>query len=250
MHHSFIDRYSDRPSPIHAVDPRIKLVAATIMLVCIVTMPVPRAYLLVPYALIIALLWVAATVPPAHLFKRLAVLIPFIALMALGSLFIGDWLSAFTRFGIILAKATLAVATLTLLTATTPFPDLLKAFSKLGMPRIMTSILAFLYRYIFIIIDEAERLSVGRRSRQLAKRRVLAWQSRAWMIGTLLLRSLDRSERIYRAMLSRGFAGEIRTMHAPPSSTPLQIAIAICFILVVAAIRLTPELIGTPEFVS
>lgn len=127
---------------------------------------------------------------------------------------------------------------LTLLTSTTPFPQLLHGFGCLGMPRIMRSLLAFLYRYIYIIFDEAERLSMGRRSRQFAPSRVLAWKSRAWMIGTLFLRSLDRSERVYRAMLARGFTGDMKTLAEPRRLAPSHIVSGTALATLLIAIRI------------
>lgn len=211
MHHSFIDKYSDLGSPIHRLDVRLKIGLAFVTLILILITPPSFAVLLPIYAVIILILWFISRLPLMHLVKRLGITLPFIVLMALGALFVSGEISPLHRYIFIVAKAILAIAILTLLTSTARFPLLLKGLSWFGMPRIMISIMSFLYRYLFIVIDEAERLSVGRRSRQLSDSRVLAWKSRSWMIGTLFLRSMERSERVYRAMLARGFTGMIRT---------------------------------------
>jgi cobalt/nickel transport system permease protein len=215
MHHSFIDKYSDRSSAVHNLSAIPKILVSLVVLVCILATPIHAAYLLIIYAILIAAIWFLSGVPILHLLKRLSITIPFIALIALGALFANGMVSPVHRYLLIVAKAVMAIAVLTILTSTTQFPKLMEGFSRLGTPKIISSIMAFLYRYIFILIDEAERLNMGRKSRQLSSSKKLAWKGRAWMMGTLFVRSLERSERVYRAMLSRGFAGEIKVMHRP-----------------------------------
>jgi cobalt/nickel transport system permease protein len=75
-----------------------------------------------------------------------------------------------------------------------------------------------MYRYIFIIADEALRLHRAREARSASPKGAthgsITWETRVLggMIGSLFLRSYERSERIHAAMLSRGFDGAIRTM--------------------------------------
>ena len=89
---------------------------------------------------------------------------------------------------------------------------------SLGLPKVMVSVISFMYRYIFVVVDEAMRLSMARDSRSAAPAGqgggTLLWRAKVLggMIGTLFLRSYERSERIYAAMLSRSFTGEIHTM--------------------------------------
>jgi cobalt/nickel transport system permease protein len=212
MHHSFIDKYSDRSSAMHDLGAIPKILISLVILVCILATPIHAAYLLIIYAVFIAGVWFLSGVPTVHILKRLSITIPFIALIALGALFANGMASPIQRYLLIVAKAVMAIAVLTILTSTTRFPQLMGGFSRLGTPKVISSIMAFLYRYIFILIDEAERLNMGRKSRQLSTSKRLAWKGRAWMTGTLFVRSLERSERVYRAMLSRGFAGELKVM--------------------------------------
>jgi len=107
-----------------------------------------------------------------------------------------------------------------LLVATTPFPDLIHAFEHLRVPRVLTTIVAFLYRYLFVLTDEVYRLLRARESRSaglpgLKRGGRLAWRAKVAgsMAGQLFLRSYERSDRIYNAMLARGYAGHIRTLN-------------------------------------
>jgi cobalt/nickel transport system permease protein len=107
-----------------------------------------------------------------------------------------------------------------LLVATTQFPDLIHALEHLRFPRSLTTIIAFLYRYLFILTDEVYRLLRARQARSaglpgLKRGGKLTWRAKVAgsMAGQLFLRSYERSDRIYHAMLSRGYAGHIRTLN-------------------------------------
>ena len=81
------------------------------------------------------------------------------------------------------------------------------------MPWVMVMLLSFMYRYIFLLTDEVMRMKQARDSRNFGGKRL--WQIRTIgnMIGTLFIRSYERGERVYVAMLARGFDGQTRTLN-------------------------------------
>jgi len=121
-------------------------------------------------------------------------------------------------FWAVVFRAWLSVLAAGLLISTTHFVELLRAMKSLGVPKAIVSVISFMYRYIFVLVDEAMRLSMARDSRSADPDGrgggTLLWRARVLggMISTLFLRSYERSERIYSAMLARGFTGEIRTL--------------------------------------
>jgi len=124
------------------------------------------------------------------------------------------------RFVSILIRSWLSVQAAVLLVAITPFPDLVHAFDHLRVPGVLVTIVAFLYRYLFVLTDEVLRLMRARQSRSAAVpgRRAggtLLWRARTAgdMVGQLFLRSYERSDRIYNAMLARGYTGQLRTLN-------------------------------------
>jgi cobalt/nickel transport system permease protein len=128
----------------------------------------------------------------------------------------GDGLRTFATIAL---KSWLSVQVALLLTYTTPFHDLLDALRELRVPRILVAIIGFMYRYLAVIGDEAARLIRARASRSAEAdgRRAggsIGWRARVTgqMVGSLFLRSYERSERIYDAMVSRGFEGTFRHM--------------------------------------
>ncbi len=109
-----------------------------------------------------------------------------------------------------------------LLAFTTPFHDLVDALRQLRLPRIMVAIISFMYRYLSVLSGEATRMARARAARSADPDGhgggTLIWRARTTgsMVGSLFLRSYERSERIYAAMQARGFEGEFRHVHSRP----------------------------------
>lgn len=238
MRHSFLDRYRQGTSLVHRLDPRLKLLATLAFVLAVTTTP-PGAWL--AFALLAALVVAAirvAKVPLAEGLKHSAIALPFAGMVAISLPFtqagevVWSWqpfgsaqggLFGFTLavtdeglllFATVVVKAWLSVMVSGLLVATTPFPDLLKAMRSLHVPAVLTATISFMYRYLFVLVDEAMRLQTARAARSVGAGRTVWWRARVLgrMIGSLFIRSYERSERIYAAMLSRGFAGEVRTL--------------------------------------
>lgn len=142
------------------------------------------------------------------------------------SLEIGTWelsvsQEGMVRFLSIAIKSWISVQAAVLLASTTPFPDLMTAMRAVGIPRLLVAILGLMWRYIFVLGDEGMRMIRARAARssesdEQGSRRggSLTWRATVagGMAGNLMVRSLERSDRIYFAMLSRGYDGEVRTL--------------------------------------
>lgn len=228
MKHSFLDQYSDRDSFIHRLDPRTKFITTLVFILAVALTPPNRWQVFALYFLLIATLLLFSKVPIFYVFKRSLVIIPFVLMVAIfipffkegevaGSYNIWLWQVSVTYSGLqvlwnILAKAWLSILSLILLTSTTKLANLLKGLEQLRMPKLMVMILSFMYRYIFVLVDEVMRMKQARDSRSFGGSRL--WQLRTIgnMIGTLFIRSYERGERVYAAMLARGFDGHSRTL--------------------------------------
>jgi len=92
-----------------------------------------------------------------------------------------------------------------LLANTTPFSELLGVLRRIHFPALMITTLALMYRYLFVLVDETERMQRARVSRTFTKQRAHVWKSLATVIGQLFVRSTERAERIYAAMSARGW---------------------------------------------
>jgi cobalt/nickel transport system permease protein len=227
--HSFIDEYSHLNSVIHRLDPRTKLIASLAFIVAVVLTPTSNWRVFAFYFAIIAFMLAFSRLPSAYVLKRSLVILPFVLLIAIfipffkegevaGSYNIWLWQISITYDGLLIlanvvVKSWLCILALILLSSTTRLDDLLKALKQLGMPQVMILILSFMYRYIFVLVDEVMRIQQARDSRNFGGSRLHHLKTIGNMVGTLFIRSYERGERIYAAMLARGFDGQVRTLH-------------------------------------
>lgn len=116
------------------------------------------------------------------------------------------------RFLSIAIKSWMSLMAAILLSSTTRFEDMLTALRVMGFPKLLVSILSLMWRYLSLMIDEARSLTRARDSRSAGQpnKGTLAWRARVTgkMVGNLLLRSVERSERVFAAMSARGYTGE------------------------------------------
>lgn len=224
MHHSHIDRFASSDSAIHRLDARAKLLATVAYTTVLISYGRYSVSALAPLAIGPAVLLVAARVPLRFVLRRILVLSPFILMLcALSPLYdrptrlvllgpqrlwiAGGWLTAAD----VALKFALAVAAMTALISSTSFSLLLEALRRLRVPRALTTQLGLLYRYLFVLLDQAMRMRRGRDFRGAAlvplRRR---WAAAGGVVGRLFLRTLDRSQRVQTAMAARGFRGEPR----------------------------------------
>ena len=144
------------------------------------------------------------------------------------------------EFTTIAIKSWVSVQAALLLTFTTPFHDLVDALRQLRLPRIMVAIISFMYRYLAVLAGEASRMNRARAARS-ADRDGRGGGSLRWrasvtghLVGSLFLRSYERSERIYGAMQARGFDGELRYLPGSPlARTSAAVALTAATLLIV-----------------
>jgi cobalt/nickel transport system permease protein len=216
----FLDSLSYKESPVHRLDPRVKLVVTLVFALTVVSFPKYEISGLMPFFLYPALFLALGDIPARFIIKKVIFVSPFalfvgifnplldrMTLYTIGGVAIsGGWIS----FVSIAIKFFLTVSSALLLIATTSFPGLCHAIQKIGLPPIFVSQLLFLYRYIFVLMEETMRVMRARDMRSFGKKGKGAGTA-ANLIGVLFIRTVERSGRIYNAMLARGFAGKIET---------------------------------------
>ena len=253
-----LDRYLEGRSWFHSADARIKLVMALGFIFATTSIP-PGKW--IGFAAMLALVWLAAGISRVGLlrvFLRSLVAIPFI-LIALPTVFTKPGLPLFeldltlfaltgTREGLdffisVLLKSWASVTAAVVLTATTPPLRLLEALRALRVPAILVAIVMLMYRYLFVLVDEAQSLMRARTARSAAigpkSGGSLVWRAKSagGMAGSLFIRTLDRSERIYMAMLARGYDGTLRQSRVDSLERGpiLLLAASLCLFVAVAA---------------
>jgi cobalt/nickel transport system permease protein len=223
MKHAFLDHHSAVESPVHHLDARAKIIAFFTFILIAVSSP-PTSFLLFGLiALVLIGIALSARLPLAHLIKKVLIILPFLFVVAISVPFVkrdgvgGGYNLGFGGLSVsqgglwilwnVVIKSSLGVFSIILLSSTTSFPQLIKGMERLGSPKIFTILASFLYRYSFILIDELQRMNRARDSRSFGGRWLWQLKVIGHMIGTLFLRSFHRGERVYQAMLSRGYNG-------------------------------------------
>jgi cobalt/nickel transport system permease protein len=263
MHSDAFDRYHHGHSVIHKLDPRIKVLITIAYIISNALLP-DGAWIafLFAYAFLLAINALSG-LGIGFTFRRSFVALPF-ALVAITVLFSipGKPVTSFhflmwsmtitdaglLRFVSIVIRSWLSVQMAILLVSTTEFPKVIHALNHLRVPTIITMIISFLYRYLFVLTDEVIRMMRARQARSAATVGLRSGGSVAWraqiaghMAGQLFLRSYERSDRIYNAMLSRGYKGELMTIH-PHHYEKQDVMIGIVSIFVLIVIQLAGRL--------
>lgn len=224
----------------HALDARIKfiLTLAYIFTCALAPLGVWPVFILL-FALILAV-EILSDLGLRYVLARSALAAPFVLAALpliftipgtpLASFLIGPWQATISAQGLerlagIAVKSWLSVQAAIVMSGSMSFPDLLVAMRAIKIPRLLVAIVSLMWRYLFILVDEALRLMRARAARSgqsdqpgLKPGGGLVWRARVagGMAGNLFLRGFERSDRIYMAMLSRGYDGEIRSLPLPP----------------------------------
>ncbi|MEU0986498.1 cobalt ECF transporter T component CbiQ [Streptomyces sp. NPDC005953] len=240
--------YRPGRSPVHALPPHCKLVAAFCFVLVVVCTPREAVWAFAGYAVLLAAVAAVARIPPGFLLSRLLIEIPFAAFALLmpfvvpgeRTTVLGLSLSVPGLWGAwnILVKGTLGVATSVILASTTELRALLLGLQRLKLPPLLVQIASFMIRYGDVIADEMRRMSIARRSRGFEARGVRHWGVLGKSAGALFIRSYERGERVHLAMVSRGYTGVMpvidevrasRTQWAYAAALPLA-ALTVCLL--------------------
>ncbi|MCX4801067.1 cobalt ECF transporter T component CbiQ [Streptomyces sp. NBC_01214] len=238
--------YRHGHSPVHDLPAHCKLAATLAFVVVVVSTPREAVWAFGLYAVLIAAVAAVARIPAGFLLRRLLIEVPFVAFAVLMPFVaegervqvLGMSLSVSGLWGAwnVLAKGTLGVAASVLLASTTELRALLLGLQRLKLPPLLVQIASFMIRYGDVISDELRRMSIARRSRGFEASGIRHWGVLAKTAGALFIRSYERGERVYLAMVSRGYAGSMpvidevvatRTQWAYAAVLPVT-ALAVC----------------------
>jgi cobalt/nickel transport system permease protein len=257
MNSNYFDPYRPGSSVIHRLDVRVKLVTTVILILGCTIVPVGAWSIYAVFfslSITVALLselgirffWLRALLAVPFLLSA----VPLLATVKgeiwhtinLGFINIPITYEGIDRFISIVLKAWISIQFAIALVATTPFPHLIGSMSAIGVPRILVLVIGLMWRYLFIFADEASRLVRARDARSGLPYKMrhnptrLIWRAQVTggMVGNLLLRALDRADKVYAAMLVRGYDGTPRSMALPPLKLRhwvFMLGVLLCFTL-------------------
>jgi cobalt/nickel transport system permease protein len=239
MHIHFLDPYRPGASPIHRLDPRVKLVLAVGFILTTSLTPVGAWPVYVLLFALVLCVEIVSELGVVRVLKRSSLAIPFVIAalplvftsgeQTLGTIPLGFghltvYAEGLERFLSIAVRSWISVQMAIVLASTTEFPDLLLAMRGVKVPRLLVSVFGLMWRYLFVMADEAGRLMRAREARSghsstpgLKTGGTIPWRAKVTggMAGNLFLRSLERGDRIYAAMAARGYDGEVRGLGLP-----------------------------------
>jgi cobalt/nickel transport system permease protein len=196
-------------------DPRIALIGTVAYVIAVVVTPIGWWGILAAEALLLAFAIGISGVPPRELLARW---LGFLILFGFLTIVVAPTRPERVEHGVLvvavtlLIKDSLAFLGTLLLVRVTMFRKLLVAMRQLGIPRTLVATLHFMYRYLFVLTDELERMIQARQARTFRPTRRLEWLFLTALLGRLFLRSFERAERVHDAMLARGWDGTLRTL--------------------------------------
>lgn len=202
MRPDFLDRFSRLDSPVHRLPAGVKVACALGVVIATVLIS-PRFYgFFIAVAAMLVLTAALSGIPARFLIRRLLFLEPFVLGIGFLMLLERDGLRLFLLFAI---RSTLCLLTMILLSNTTPFSRILGVLRALHVPALLLTILALMYRYLFVMIDQTQRMRRARLSRTFTSSRSRDWRHAGTLIGQLFIRTSERADRVYDAMCARGW---------------------------------------------
>ena len=256
MHVHFLDPYRALSSPIHALDGRVKFVLTVAFILTTSLTPLGAWPVYILLLALVLSMEILSDLGVGYVLKRASLALPFVLAAAplifttegtiLFSIGLGSWnlnasMEGVERFANVALKSWISIQAAIVLASSTPFPDLLHAMRAVRIPRLLVAMIGLMWRYLFVLADEALRLMRARAARsgipEPARHRTggtLAWRARVagGMAGNLFLRAFERSDRIYVAMLARGYDGEMRSLSHPSmtASSRLTLISSLCLL--------------------
>ncbi len=213
------DRLAASDTPAQRIDPRAKVLATLVYLVCVVSFGRYEVAGLIPFAVFPMALAIEGDLPADLIWRRLLLASPFAIVIGMfnplldravvGSIGAVAITAGWVSFASIALRFLLTAAAALTLVGTTGMNGVCAAIERLGAPDVFATQLLFLYRYIFVLAEEAMTMARARALRSFGSRG-MGMRAYANLLGTLLLRTYARARRVYDAMACRGFDGRVR----------------------------------------
>lgn len=245
-----LDQYAGVDSVITRRSPEVRLAGAVLVAVAAALLPLGAWPQMAAMATLVAVLGAMARIRPGDFLRRAAPPLVFVFMVSVAIVFLapGETVAragplratdaGVLRFGSALGRAAVALGAAIILVSTTRFTELIEALRSLRMPPVVTTALGLGYRFLYTLTDEVERLRRAARSRNASNGSASRRRLVIGIAAAAFHRTFDRSERVYQAMLARGYTGRMPVLHAavPAGRPALEVGV---LAIVLAAIVVT-----------
>jgi cobalt/nickel transport system permease protein len=231
---STVSEWARRSSALHRRNSACKLIALLIVLVAIATCPVTDWAFSAGVAVLLIGCVPVAALPFSGVIARAALVtlfaVPFVLLLIVA----GD----VSRAAALVMRTYSSAIAVVLYAGVTPVPETLAALRRLGIPPVLVEVIQFVYRYLFVIGEQARSMNVAAISRGAVR-----LKASAGAVAVLFARSYQRAEAVHRSMLSRGYSGDMPLLwHRPAQAADFFL---VTFVLVsVVAMRVAAQLLS------
>jgi cobalt/nickel transport system permease protein len=214
--------YIHRHSPVHAMVPHLKILAVFLFVLAVVVTPRTAYWVFALDGLLLLGVIKFAKLRYREVLPRLVVEVPFLLFAVLMPFFgtgekvevlgLSLYKAGLIAGGAILIKGTLGVLASVILGATTTAKDIIAGLQRLRFPSLIVEIASFMLRYVAVVTDELQRMTIAQQSRGFLATGPKQWRAIARTSGALFIRSYERGERVHLAMLARGYSGTLPQM--------------------------------------
>lgn len=216
-----VEHASRGESMLHRLDPRAKTVVTLLYIIAVLSVSLDALQGIVIFWIFPIIACAMGGLSYGEVFRKSLYTLPFIAFIGIfNSIFqrapmlhIGDFVitRGWVEFVSILLRGLLSVQMVLVLVMSTGFYRVCRGLGKMGVPGIFTTQLLLVYRYIYVLVEEAIDMDRARKSRSYGRK---GYGVKMWgtFVGQLLIRTVNRAQRIHSAMVSRGFTGELRSV--------------------------------------
>lgn len=211
-----VEAVAARDSPVHRLDPRVKIVGLIGLVLVAVTLPTGAWAAFGALAAILVGLAALSRLRPLYVLGRMTIEVPFLLAAAVLPFTAEDGLAL---GGTVALKVSISVLAMVILSSTTPFPNLLRGFEMLKVPPLILTIVAFMWRYMHVLAGEVSRMQTARAARGYSANWLWQATSVGPLLATLFLRSLQRGERVHLAMMGRLYDGRMPETATAPQKT-------------------------------
>lgn len=238
-----LEQLADNNTIIHRLHPLVKIITTVVFIFVVISFDRYDLSGLIPFIFFPVILMALSETPYKPLLYRMAVALPFSVFAGAANIFFDRGI-AFSLMGIgvsygaisfasIIFKTLLTVMIVLILIATTSMPDISYQLNRLKVPNVFVMQLTMTYRYLAVLMEEAVNMYRSYILRS-PKQKGIRMKDMGIFVGQLILRSMDRAERIYSALKCRGFNGSY-SCHA---SSPVLSGDYIYLVIVCAAVFL------------
>ena len=220
MSPDFFDRFSRGTTVCHRLPATWKLGLTLTVILIAVSLPFSQWPI---HGCLLCLVFVAhslACIPVGYLARRVAWLLPFVLGLAASVALSrrtgsggspGDASVVWQIAGAIIVRSLISFLAALWLVHVTPFDELLATLRRCGVPALLVSLMSFLYRYSFVLLDELDKMRTARQARSFGAADWRSrWKTNAQLMGQLLIRAMNRGERVHGAMCARGWSGDAK----------------------------------------